>query len=143
MRRTFLFALILSALAVPAFAQNENLDIVKEPICFAVRNQAPYKVYGNFATDNYITAEGIKARHRSNFRLDEPGTKDEKGNPTDAAEFCSYGPFLPNRMLELTLRTLVPIFSCKTKIDQGEIIIKGHRKEGPDGGTETWAECYL
>lgn len=143
MRRTFIYALLLSALAAPAHAQNENLDIVKEPICFAVRNEAPYKVYGNFATDYYTTAEGTRARHRSNFRLDEAGMKDDKGNPSDRAEFCSFGPFMPNRTLELTLRTLVPIFACKTKIDQGEIVIKGHRKEGPDGGTETWAECYL
>jgi hypothetical protein len=38
------------------------------------------------------------------------------------------------------LRTLVPVFSCKTRIDQGEIVIKGHRK--PEGGAETWAECF-
>ena len=124
-----------------AQAQNEGLDIVTEPLCFTVRNEAPFKVYGNFATDYYTNAEGIKARHRSNFRLEEAGNKDENGTAMDAAEFCSYGPFLPERKLELTIRTVVPVFSCKTKIDQGEIVIKGHRK--PEGGTETWAECYL
>lgn len=121
----------------PVMAQ----DIVSEPLCFQVRNEAEYKVYGNFVTDYYTTPDGTRARHRSNFRLDEAGSKDpEKGFPTDRAEFCSYGPFLEGRKLEMVLRTLVPIFSCKTRIDQGEIVIKGRRK--PEGGAETWAECF-
>lgn len=128
---------LAGAAVVPAQAQ----DVVSEPVCFILRNEAPYKVYGTFGTDYYINPEGNKARHRSNFRLDEPGSKHaEEGYPTDVAEFCSYGPFYPERKLELVLRTLVPIFSCKTRIDQGEIVIKGYKK--PEGGTETWAECY-
>ncbi len=121
---------------LPARAQ----EILSDPLCFNVRNEAPYKVYGNFGTDYYTAADGTKARHRSNFRLDEPGSVDEQGYPSDRAEFCSYGPFYPDRKLEIVLRTLVPVFSCKTKIDQGEIVIKGRRK--PEGGAETWAECY-
>src|SRR5690606_36219364 len=129
----------------PAAAQAQDMgsqpDIVSEPICFKVRSEAPYKVYGNFITDFYVTPDGSRARHRSNFRLEEAGTKDPKtGEAMDEAEFCSYGPFLPDRKLELVIRTLVPIFSCKTKIDQGEIVIKGLRK--PEGGTDTYAECY-
>lgn len=126
----------LMVLASTAQAQ----EIVQEPLCFAVRNEAPYKVYGNFVTDYYVAADGTKARHRSNFRLDEPGSVDEEGYPSDQAEFCSYGPFYPDRKLEIVLRTLVPIFDCKTRIDQGEIVIKGERK--PEGGTNTWAECF-
>jgi len=139
----FLITFIATTLlfCAPAIAQNENLDITSKPICFVVRNEAPYKAYGSFRTDFFTREDGIRARHTSNFRLEEAGAKDEEGRPADIAEFCSYGPFLPGRKLEFTLRTLVPIFSCKTKIDQGEIVIKGFRK--PEGGTETWAECYL
>ena len=116
-------------------------DVVAEPICFVVVNEAPYKVYGNFGTDYYTAADGTKARHRSNFRLDEAGAKHEtEGYPLDRAEFCSYGPFYPDRKLDLVLRTLVPIFSCKTKIDQGPIVISGYRK--PEGGTVTTAKCF-
>lgn len=136
----FVFALLYAAPALAQTPNNPNPDIVSEPICFAVRNEAPYKVYGSFVTDYYPSEDGTQARHRSNFRLDEPGGKDEKGEPSDRAEFCSYGPFLPDRKLELVLRTLVPIFSCKTRVDQGEIVIKGYRK--PEGGTDTYAECY-
>ena len=139
MKRLLFFAVFVLALhPVAAGAQ----EIVSEPLCFRVRNEAPYKVYGNFATDYYTTPEGVQARHRSNFRLDEPGSKDEEGHPADQAEFCSYGPFFPERKLEIVLRTLIPIFSCKTRIDQGELVIKGFRKEGPEGGTKTWIECY-
>ena len=120
---------------------NAGLDIVPEPICFFLINEAPYKVYGSFNTDWYTDPEGQKRRHRTNFRLDEKGAVHEReGYPTDKAEFCSYGPFYPGRKLELTLRTLVPTFACQTKIDQGPIIISGYRK--PEGGTETSAACF-
>ena len=126
---------------MPISGYSQQLDVVQEPVCFQVINEAPYKVYGDFRTDYYTRPDGIRAKHRSNFRLEEPGTLHEEGYPLDRAEFCSYGPFLPGRQLELTLRTLIPIFSCKTKLDQGPIVIKGRRK--PEGGTETWAECYM
>lgn len=136
-----LSAVFLSLGFVAAWAQDAVPDIVTDPICFKVRNEAPYKVYGSFITDYYTAVDGTRAKHRSNFRLDEASSKDAaSGEASDAAEFCTYGPFLPDRKLELVLRTLVPIFSCKTKIDQGEIVIKGFRK--PEGGTDTYAECY-
>jgi hypothetical protein len=126
---------------VLAQSVDDPIDVVSEPICFKVRNEAPYKVYGSFITNYYTAEDGAKARHRSNFRLDEPGsTNAQTGEPSDQSDFCTYGPFLPDRKLELVIRTLVPIFSCKTKVDQGEIVIKGYRK--PEGGTDTFAECY-
>lgn len=138
MRLGLLTGLFLLIFSLPAQAQ----EIVSEPICFTVRNEAPYKVYGSFVTDYYTDpANGSQARHRSNFRLEEAGAKDpDKGYPVDQAEFCSYGPFFPGRQLELVLRTLVPVFSCKTSVELGEIVIKGERK--PEGGTKTWAVCY-
>lgn len=147
--KTFLLpAFVLLCLApqgalaqLPASPSSDGAGIVSEPVCFVLINQAPYKVYGNFGTDYYTDAEGRKARHRSNFRLEEAGAKDpEKGFPLDQAEFCSYGPFYEGGKLDLVLRTLVPIFSCKTKLDQGPIIITGVRK--PEGGTDTTAACF-
>ena len=137
MRLLILGVLGLTLLPVSAFAQ----DIVAEPICFAVRNEAPYTIYGNFVTDFYTDTDGTKARHRSDFRLDAAGSIDEEaGYPSDRAEFCSYGPFYPGRKLEMILRTLVPIFSCQTRLDAGEIVIHGKKK--PEGGTETTATCF-
>ena len=140
MRRRFLTLLILAFWPQTASAQNENLDIIDEPICFVLRSEAPYTTAGNLITAEYTRPDGIVTRHRSNFRFKAAGELDEEGYPADRAEFCSYGPFMPDRQLELTLRTLFPIFSCKTRIDQGEIVIKGYRKD--EGGAVTWAECY-
>lgn len=132
--------LFLAILFFPLFAQAQ--EITKEPICFTVKNTAPYKVYGSFITDYYTMPDGSRRRHTSNFRLEEADAKDpEKGYAIDRAEFCSYGPFYPGRQLEMVLRTLVPIFTCKTSIELGEIVIKGHRNPEPEGGTKTWAEC--
>jgi hypothetical protein len=140
MRWLILSAVFLTFAPQIAMAQNEGLDIVQEPICFKVRNEAPYKIYGNFATEQFVRPDGQTARHRSNFRLDEAGAKDAEGLPSDQGEFCSYGPFYEGRKLELVLRTLFPVFSCKTKIDQGEIVITGYRK--PEGGAVTEAKCF-
>lgn len=121
----------------PALAQ----EITSEPVCFQVRSEAPYKIYGSFVTDYYTRPDGIRARHRSNFRLEEVGaTHPEEGYPMDRAEFCSYGPFYPGRKLELVIRTLLPVFSCITAVDQGEIVISGRRK--PEGGTVSTAACF-
>jgi len=103
-------------------------EISDEPICFNVVNTAPYTVYGTFVTNIYVAEGGTKARHRSNFRL----------KTNFKSEFCTYGPFYEGRKLELVLRTLIPIFSCKTGIT-GDIVIHGRRK--PKGGADTWAVC--
>lgn len=139
-KRAVFIALMGLVWPLSAQAQNEDLDIVDEPLCFVVRSEAPYSTLGSLITAEFTRPDGIVARHRSNFRFEAAGSVDEDGNPSDRAEFCSYGPFMPDRQLELTLRTLFPIFSCKTRIDQGEIVIKGYRK--PEGGAVTWAECY-
>lgn len=129
---------IIFLLSLPLCAHAQ--EITKDPICFKLKNTAEFKVYGSFITDYYTTPDGTRARHRSNFRLDEVGAKDpEKNFPLDVAEFCSYGPFYPNRQLELVLRTLVPVFTCKTSVEAGEIVIRGERK--PEGGIKVWAEC--
>jgi hypothetical protein len=103
-------------------------EILDQPICFNIINKAPYSVFGSFNTSTYTTDDGIKARHHSNFHLNEK----------QQAEFCTYGPFYEGRKLELVLRTLVPVFSCKTAVT-GDIVIQGRRK--PEGGTDTWAVC--
>lgn len=135
--RGFILSLFLLLTAFPVHAQ----EITKEPICFMVKNTAAFKVMGSFVTDYYTAPDGSRARHTSNFRLDEAGSKDPKeGYPTDRAEFCSYGPFYEDRQLELVLRTIIPVFSCKTSVELGEIVIKGERKPD-DSGVKMWAEC--
>lgn len=98
-------------------------------------------MYGNFGTDFYTNPSGTQARHRSNFRLEAAGSVSEEGYPTDRAEFCSFGPFFPGRTLELQIRTLFPVFSCNTRIDQGEIVLRADRKAN-NSGYDYSATCY-
>ena len=103
-------------------------EIMSVPTCFNVINQAPYTVTGTVMTETFTDDKGRTSRHRVNFRLE----------PAQTTNICAAGPFFAERRLELTIRTLIPVFSCKTKIDQ-DIVIQGRRK--PEGGTETFVNC--
>lgn len=107
----------------------ENTRFSKEARCFRVRNIAEYTVLGDVSTDFEDMPDGARIRHKSAFRL----------APSKSREFCSRGPFFEGGKVELTLKTLVPIFSCKTKIDK-EIIIIGRKKI--DGDYDTRALCH-
>ena len=127
-------------LASPAWAVNDIFlveeptdpmalgEVLDEPVCFNVINRAPYTVFGSINTNYFIRADGIKTRHRSNFRLDTE----------ESAEFCTSGPFYDEQRVELVLRTLIPTFNCKTQISE-DIVIYGRKKK--EGGTDTYAVC--
>ncbi|MBX2834442.1 MAG: hypothetical protein KTR28_05680 [Micavibrio sp.] len=137
MRKALIALIAFAALPHIAYAQdadqfNAKLDITQDPICFAVKNEAAYTVIGSMDTANYMRPDdNVLASHRSNFRL----------KTGEQEEYCSYGPFFPNRSLRLTLRTLFPVFECYSRVDSGTITIKGQRR-ADDSGVITWAECY-
>lgn len=103
-------------------------EVLTTPLCFRIVNKAPYTMTGSLYTNFYVNKERQKARHTSNFRL-------ETGQ---SQPFCSYGPFYEGRKLEVMLRSLVPIFRCKTKVE-ADIHLMGERLEG--GGTKSWIVC--
>ena len=141
----FIFTAVGFVLATPSLAQGliikdqsqNNLsanagqdgEVTSSSLCFNIINKAPYGIRGSITSDFYTRPDGIRAHHRSNFRLEEK----------EMTEFCSTGPFYEGRRLELTLRTLVPIFSCKTRADT-DVLVYGRMLE--DGGTETTAVCH-
>lgn len=131
-----LIILLFVFLAIPVHAQ----DVTDVPIHFIIKNEAPYRVYGEISTDYIKDEKGRNIRHTGSFRLEKKGTRHEDGHYLDRSEFSSNGPFYPGKQLELTIRTLIPIFSCKTNVEIGEIIIRGKILE--DGTTKTWAVCY-
>ncbi|MCB1651000.1 MAG: hypothetical protein KDI46_03015 [Alphaproteobacteria bacterium] len=148
MKRILLTVIALFILSAPAHAQdfmeqNKDLDITEQPICTTIRNEATFRIYGGISTDYFVfNDQGDKTRHVSTIRLEAAGSTDPKtGQLTDRADICASGPFYPGRQLDLTLRTLFPVFSCKTRIDKGEIVIKAERK-ADDSGVDMWAECY-
>ena len=139
MKIVFVFMAFFLGFMPTAYAQGP--DIVSEPICFQIRNTQDFTMYGTIWTDFYTTPEGTKARHSSAYRLEAAGTKDSDGNFIDRAEYCSFGPFYEGRKLEINIRTLFPVFSCKTRVDQGEILLQAKRKDD-DSGYDYWLSCY-
>ncbi len=125
--RFFLLAgLALLNMSIPAMAKDG--EITTTPICFELRNTAPYKVYGSIATDYYTMPDGQRAKHHSNFNL-------ESGK---FAKICSTGPFFDGRKLDIQIKTLVPVFDCRTALT-GPLVIHGERSPGKP--TKTWIDC--
>lgn len=112
--------------ALPAHAKDG--EVSKQPICFELRNTASYRVYGTISTDYYTTPDGQRAKHHSNFRLE----------PNNFAKICSTGPFFDGNKLDIQIRTLVPIFECRTALT-GPLIIRSEKPEGKP--TRTWIDC--
>lgn len=132
MRAVFISFLLFLATALPVMAQDGEPralgPVTDQPVCSRIVNDAPYLVFGEVATQQFIRPDGIKTRHRSTFRL-ESGSFNE---------FCTTGPFYEGRTVDFVIRTLIPIFSCRTGVG-GDIVIHGRLK--PEGGAETWADC--
>jgi hypothetical protein len=119
---------------IPGFssAQSSSDDqkYVYPPTCFEIKNTAPYTVFGEVSTAEDQNDQGQVITHRAVFRLKEGETE----------PVCSTGPFFERTRLRITLRTIFPIFECKTMVYQdAEILIRGEIKR--DGTTETWIDC--
>ncbi len=121
--------LALSLWPVTGLAQEREPLITEESYCMILHNDTGYTLYGSIGTDYYVGPDGQKARHVSNIKLG----KDER------QQVCSNGPFYEGYKLELTIRTLFPVFSCKTALG-GEVRIYMQEKE--DGfGKNYFADC--
>lgn len=131
MLRAALIVLMISA--VPAFAQVPSRqvagEITSQPICTYLVNRSDQTIMGSISTKAQKLDDGSMAAHTENFKL----------VAGDRRQFCAAGPFFEGRRLELTLRTLIPLFSCYTKIDR-EIFLDA--KPGPGGFKKLSATCY-
>lgn len=105
-------------------------EIIARPICSALVNRSDQAILGTLSTAGQRVPSGDVIKHRDNFRL-EPG---------DRKEFCSTGPFYEGQRLEIVLRTIIPLFDCKTRIDRGDIYLDAR----PDqyGVKKLSATCY-
>lgn len=121
-------------------AQSSEGEVLDAPICFMLVNTAPYRVLAEIQTNFYTRADGIRDSHESTMRIQAAGSVNDAGERIDQRQICTAGPFFEGRKIRLTLKTIVPIFECKTAIDRGEVIIKGVVND--DNTTETTAECY-
>lgn len=104
-------------------------EIISRPICSWLTNRSDQTILGTIATASQRLPDGSEAEHRDNFRL----------AAGERQKICAAGPFFEGQRLELTLRTLMPLFSCKTKIDR-EIFLDA--KVQPGGFRKLSATCY-
>ena len=104
-----LMILALMFVAMPANAQRagEDGEILSRPICSKIINRSEQTMIGTLSTAPQKTRGGESLTNSQNFRL-------EAG---DKLEFCAAGPFYKGQRLHLVLRTLIPLFDCKTRID--------------------------
>lgn len=127
MKRSFLALMVL----IPITAQAQ--DVSPYPICTKIVNKAGYVVRGTVSTAAAMKESGegagTMARHFENFRID----------PDQTMDICTQGPFYEGQKVELTLRTLIPVFQCYTALT-GPIEIFSERDA--DGELKTWATCY-
>ncbi len=76
---------------------------------------------------NQFKYKGNLDRHEANFNLQDG----------ENVEICSTGPFFDGYKVELTIRTIMPLFSCMTRLS-GEIVLR--RKE-ENGIKMLYADC--
>ena len=79
-------------------------------------------------TDYYLREDGSRDYHETILRIE--GGKDR--------EICAKGPFYPDYKVDLILKSLFPLFDCRTKL-QGEIPIR--EKMDQRGNREFYAVC--
>lgn len=120
--RSFVFLLAVMLTTSPCFAG----EVTPFRECATLRNAANQEVLGVIKTEQF-KYKGQMVRHEGVFDLLD-GEK---------AEICSTGPFFPGYKVELTIRTIMPLFTCKTRLS-GEIVIR--RKE-VDGINVLYADC--
>jgi len=116
----FLSSPVLAQIPAPSMPDGE---ILPKPICSALVNRSDVSILGSIVTQKQTIADGTKVAHRDNFKILAGQRK----------EFCVSGPFFEGRRVEIVLRTVVPLFSCKTKLDKeifldSEAVAEGTRK---------------
>lgn len=115
--------------APPSVTEGMAGEIINPPICTDLINRSDQVIMGTILTAPQTIQTGDSVRHRKNFKLD-PGKKEQ---------ICAAGPFYEGRRIELVIRTLIPLFTCRTTLAQ-EIYLDATPGEG--GMKKLSATCH-
>lgn len=129
MRSSLILLALMAFLSAANAAHAQDGQFTATPVCSDLINDTGHSVYGAVETDRATAPDGDVTYYKSNFRL-------KAGEKT---QICSNGPFFTGGKLTLTLRSLFPLFECKTSLGQ-PISIKTQRNER--GGLDWSATCY-
>jgi hypothetical protein len=129
-RALFIILVFLSfpALAQPVAGEGKEGEIIGTPICTDLTNRSAQMIIGTITTASQTIDTGDVVKHRSNFRLDA-GAKQK---------ICAAGPFFEGRRVMLVIRTLIPLFECKTTLEK-EIFLDATPQD--NGTTKLSATC--
>ncbi len=127
---------LLMVISLPALAQPQLPDSMGKagettpnPICSKLTNRSTVSIQGTLATMTRTLPNGDLQQFSDNFKL----------LPNEQRDICAAGPFYEGRRIELTIRTLFPLFSCKTQLGK-EIFLD--MEEDADGIKHYSATCY-
>ncbi len=116
MKQIFLLSFLVSLFVIsPAIAAELLSDT---PQCSVIHNQSERTVFIGVRTNYFIGNDGTKQRHEASLRLE----------PTQKQQICAKGPFYDGHRVEIILRTIIPLFDCKTKL--GSDLFITQKKEG-------------
>lgn len=135
MKALFLNLFLLFVLVFPVQANAQ--EITKETFCFWIINDSDHAVFGKVVTGK---RPDNGERYSSAFRLQPSGTvREEDDVALDSTQVCTNGPFMKGRTLELSIVTIFPVYTCKTKVELGDVRISS--TDNPDGSRDTIIHC--
>ncbi len=135
MARLFLFIFVLlTPLAAKAQPQVPTLsgqagEILNSPVCNFLHNRSDQVMMGTIYLKEQTAPSGDSIRQSENFRLE----------PDQKRQICALGPFYEGRRIELVIRTLIPLFTCRTTLDR-EIFLDATPQD--NGMKKLSATCY-
>lgn len=83
-------------------------EVTRQPICSKLTNRSTVTIQGTITLAAQKLANGETHQFSENFKL----------SPNETQDVCASGPFYAGRRIDLTIRTLIPLFSCKTALGQ-------------------------
>lgn len=127
--RLFSFLFLFAVFSVSPFSGGARAgEVTPFNECATLRNMSDQSIMGVIRTAPFKVRGGAIKRHEGTFRLE----------PDETAQVCSTGPFYDGYRVELVLRTIMPLFTCKTRLS-GEIMLR--KTERNDGITKLYADC--
>ncbi|MDY0029531.1 MAG: hypothetical protein RBR86_06275 [Pseudobdellovibrionaceae bacterium] len=123
----YLFALLLLSSMLPINTA-AAAEVTPFEECANLRNMTNQTIMGVVRTAPFKKTTGEPQRHEGAFRLE----------PDETATICSKGPFYDGYRVELVIRTIIPLFTCKTRLS-GDIYLR--KTESRDGITKLYADC--
>lgn len=125
MIKAFFTAVLFLLFLSPAQSQELYSPL---PYCALIKNETKDEMIVQIRTDYYLRDDGTRDYHETILRID--AGKDR--------EICAKGPFYPDYKVDLILKSLFPLFDCRTKL-QGEIPLR--ERKLANGDREFYAVC--